>query len=86
MPMKLFFTDLAQRALTLVSGKTACNLFRHFALNFFIFSLYRSSNQTEVEERFQAFSNRLPVFISMVKEMSSIQGLQKVCDILSENP
>ncbi|KAL9906872.1 calcium-independent phospholipase A2 VIA isoform 1-T1 [Glossina fuscipes fuscipes] len=50
------------------------------------FSLYRSSNQHETEEKFNTFMHRLPVFVSIVKEFYNVNGLQKLCDILTENP
>ncbi|XP_017081157.1 85/88 kDa calcium-independent phospholipase A2 isoform X2 [Drosophila eugracilis] len=50
------------------------------------FSLYRSPVQQEAEERFNAFLQRLPVFVSIVKEYYNVNGLQKVCDALAENP
>ncbi|XP_037933681.1 85/88 kDa calcium-independent phospholipase A2 isoform X2 [Teleopsis dalmanni] len=50
------------------------------------FSLYRSTTQTEAEEKFNTFIHRLPIFVSIVKEFYNINGLQKVCDILTENP
>nr|XP_016934783.1 85/88 kDa calcium-independent phospholipase A2 isoform X1 [Drosophila suzukii] len=50
------------------------------------FSLYRSPVQQEAEERFNAFLQRLPVFVSIVKEYYNVNGLQKACDALAENP
>ncbi|KAI8040718.1 hypothetical protein M5D96_006661 [Drosophila gunungcola] len=50
------------------------------------FSLYRSPVQQEAEERFNAFMQRLPVFVSIVKEYYNVNGLQKACDALAENP
>ncbi|XP_030372689.1 85/88 kDa calcium-independent phospholipase A2 isoform X2 [Scaptodrosophila lebanonensis] len=50
------------------------------------FSLYRSPVQQEAEDKFNAFMQRLPVFVSIVKEYYNVNGLQKVCDALSENP
>ncbi|KAH8257606.1 hypothetical protein KR038_011853 [Drosophila bunnanda] len=50
------------------------------------FSLYRSPVQSEAEERFNAFLQRLPVFVSIVKEYYNVNGLQKTCDTLAENP
>ncbi|XP_017091053.2 85/88 kDa calcium-independent phospholipase A2 isoform X1 [Drosophila bipectinata] len=50
------------------------------------FSLYRSAVQSEAEERFNAFRQRLPVFVSIVKEHYNINGLQKTCDALADNP
>ncbi|XP_037045409.1 85/88 kDa calcium-independent phospholipase A2 isoform X2 [Bradysia coprophila] len=50
------------------------------------YSLYRAANQAEAEEKFYAFTQRLPVFLGIAKEMFTVSGLQKICDILSENP
>lgn len=48
--------------------------------------MYRSATQAEVEEKFQAFSHRIPDFVLMAKEYYNVQGLQKICDVLSEHP
>ncbi|KAL7735011.1 hypothetical protein ACLKA6_011274 [Drosophila palustris] len=50
------------------------------------FSLYRSPLQQDAEEKFNTFMQRLPIFVGIVKEYYSVNGLQKVCDALSENP
>ncbi|XP_037905718.1 85/88 kDa calcium-independent phospholipase A2 isoform X2 [Hermetia illucens] len=50
------------------------------------FSLFRASTQAEAEDRFNAFIHRLPVFVTVVKEYYNINGLQKVCDALADNP
>ncbi|XP_067644660.1 85/88 kDa calcium-independent phospholipase A2 isoform X2 [Eurosta solidaginis] len=50
------------------------------------FSLYRSPSQRDAEDRFNAFVHRLPVFVSIVKEFYNVNGIQKVCDALTENP
>ncbi|XP_036335725.1 85/88 kDa calcium-independent phospholipase A2-like isoform X3 [Rhagoletis pomonella] len=50
------------------------------------FSLYRSPLQQDAEDRFNAFVHRLPVFVTIVKEFYNVNGLQKVCDALAENP
>lgn len=36
--------------------------------------------------KFDAFTHRVPNFVQMVKSMYNIPGLQKICDILVENP
>lgn len=36
--------------------------------------------------RFEAYTNRVPNFVQMVKEYYNVPGLQKICDILTENP
>lgn len=36
--------------------------------------------------RFEAFTHRVPNFVQMVKDMYNVPGLQKICDILTENP
>lgn len=33
-------------------------------------SLYRATNQTEAEEKFNAFLHRLPTFVSIAKEVN----------------
>ncbi|XP_014090407.1 85/88 kDa calcium-independent phospholipase A2 [Bactrocera oleae] len=50
------------------------------------FSLFRSPLQQEAEDRFNAFVHRLPVFVSIVKEFFNVNGIQRVCDALAENP
>ncbi|XP_065359483.1 85/88 kDa calcium-independent phospholipase A2 isoform X2 [Calliphora vicina] len=50
------------------------------------FSLYRSPSQQETEEKFNAFLHRLPLFVSIVKEFYNVNGLQKLSDVLTENP
>ncbi|XP_075164146.1 calcium-independent phospholipase A2 VIA isoform X1 [Haematobia irritans] len=50
------------------------------------FSLFRSPSQQEAEDKFNAFLHRLPLFVSIVKEFYNVNGLQKLSDILTENP
>ncbi|XP_055689252.1 85/88 kDa calcium-independent phospholipase A2 isoform X2 [Lutzomyia longipalpis] len=50
------------------------------------FSLYRAQTQNEAEEKFNAFVHRLPVFVQIIKEWYNVNGLQKICDALIENP
>ncbi|XP_053684981.1 85/88 kDa calcium-independent phospholipase A2 isoform X2 [Sabethes cyaneus] len=50
------------------------------------YSLYRASTQEEGEEKFEAFHQRLPELVKMVREMYNINGLQKLCDTLVEHP
>lgn len=42
----------------------------HLIVNCFFFSLYRALNQVEAEEKFNAFIQRLPVFIGIAKDVS----------------
>lgn len=37
-----------------------------------VFSLFRASTQAEAEDRFNAFIHRLPVFVTVVKEVSTL--------------
>ncbi|XP_055842006.1 85/88 kDa calcium-independent phospholipase A2 isoform X1 [Episyrphus balteatus] len=50
------------------------------------FSLYRATSQDEAEDKFNAFLHRLPIYVSIVKEQYNVNGLQKICDVLIENP
>lgn len=50
------------------------------------FSLYRAPSKEDGEEKFLALMHRLPTFVSVVKEWLNVNGLQKVCDILIDNP
>ncbi|XP_058459229.1 85/88 kDa calcium-independent phospholipase A2 isoform X2 [Malaya genurostris] len=50
------------------------------------YSLYRASTQSEAEDKFEAFHQRLPELVKMVREMYNISGLQKLCDTLIEHP
>lgn len=50
------------------------------------FSLYRAETQDEALLKFEAFTHRVPNFVTMAHQYYNIPGLQKVCDILTENP
>ncbi|XP_035785979.1 85/88 kDa calcium-independent phospholipase A2-like isoform X3 [Anopheles albimanus] len=50
------------------------------------YSLYRATTQAEAEEKFEAFHQRLPELVKIVREMYNMNGLQKLCDILIEHP
>ncbi|XP_062542615.1 85/88 kDa calcium-independent phospholipase A2 isoform X5 [Armigeres subalbatus] len=50
------------------------------------YSLYRSATQAEAEEKFEAFHQRLPELVKMIRELYNINGLQKLCDTLIEYP
>uniref|UniRef100_A0A182WCR4 phospholipase A2 n=1 Tax=Anopheles minimus TaxID=112268 RepID=A0A182WCR4_9DIPT len=50
------------------------------------YSLYRAPTQSAAEEKFEAFHQRLPELVKIVREMYNINGLQKLCDVLIENP
>jgi calcium-independent phospholipase A2 len=49
-------------------------------------SLFRAQTQDEAMTRFEAYTHRVPNFVQMVKEYYNVPGLQKICDILTENP
>ena len=36
--------------------------------------------------RFESYTQRVPNFVQMAKEYYNVPGLQKICDILTENP
>lgn len=79
--MKLFLIDCVQTISTQHTGEL-----NHFFISKMLFkfslitemlknlfnknSLYRATNQTEAEEKFNAFMNRLPTFVSIAKEVS----------------
>ncbi|XP_030753365.1 85/88 kDa calcium-independent phospholipase A2 isoform X2 [Sitophilus oryzae] len=50
------------------------------------FSLFRANNLDDAEVKFTILHDKLPVFIEIAKEMYNINGLQKICDVLSEHP
>uniref|UniRef100_A0A182QI25 phospholipase A2 n=1 Tax=Anopheles farauti TaxID=69004 RepID=A0A182QI25_9DIPT len=50
------------------------------------YSLYRAPTQAAAEEKFEAFHQRLPELVKIVREMYNINGLQKLCDTLIEYP
>lgn len=50
------------------------------------YSLYRATTLVTAEEKFEAFHQRLPELVKIVREMYNINGLQKLCDVLVENP
>lgn len=50
------------------------------------FSLYRAETQDIAMERFETFTHRVPNFVAMVSAYYNIPGLQKLCDLLIENP
>uniref|UniRef100_A0A1I8P9V4 Uncharacterized protein n=1 Tax=Stomoxys calcitrans TaxID=35570 RepID=A0A1I8P9V4_STOCA len=58
----------------------------HTESNTTSFSLFRSASNQEAEDKFNAFQHRLPLFVSIVNEFYNVSGLQKLSDILSENP
>lgn len=64
---------------------TTCFLFSLFH-SFPIISLFRAQTQDEATTRFEAFQHRVPNFVQMVREMYNVPGLQKICDVLAENP
>lgn len=49
-------------------------------------SLFRAQTQEDALAKFEAFTHRVPNFVQMVKEYYNVPGLQKICDILTENP
>lgn len=51
-----------------------------------VHSLYRAETQDEAIERFEAFTHRVPNFVAMVQQYYNIPGIQKICDLLAENP
>ena len=54
--------------------------------SFAIFSLYRAETQDDALSKFEAFTHRVPNFVTMANQYYNIPGLQKVCDLLIENP
>ncbi|KAG5681964.1 hypothetical protein PVAND_011364 [Polypedilum vanderplanki] len=50
------------------------------------YSLFRAETQEEALARFEAYTHRVPNFVTMVNQYYNIPGLQKVCDLLTENP
>ncbi|CAH0398863.1 unnamed protein product [Chilo suppressalis] len=48
-----------------------------------MYSLFRSENQEEAEERFIIYKGKIPQFINITKECT-VASLQKLCDTLSE--
>ncbi|KAL1518183.1 hypothetical protein ABEB36_001845 [Hypothenemus hampei] len=50
------------------------------------FSLYRADVLNEAELKFIIFHDKVPIFIEIAKEMCNVNGLQKICDVLSEHP
>lgn len=51
-----------------------------------VYSIFRSEERDEAEIKFLCFKDKVPVFIEIAKEMANLQGLQKICDTLSEHP
>ncbi|CAG9794023.1 unnamed protein product [Diatraea saccharalis] len=49
-----------------------------------VYSLFRSENQEEAEERFITYKERIPLYIKITKECT-VPSLQKLCDVLSEH-
>lgn len=50
------------------------------------YSLFRAETQEEALTRFEAYTHRVPNFVTMVSQYYNIPGLQKICDLLTENP
>lgn len=50
------------------------------------FSVFRSENSEEAEIKFLCFKDKLPVFIEIAKDFCNLNGIQRVCDTLIENP
>lgn len=48
--------------------------------------MYRAETQDEALGKFEAFQHRVPNFVTMATQYYNIPGLQKVCDLLTENP
>ena len=65
-------------------------LMTHSVITIFIIfthnSLYRAETQEMAIERFETFTHRVPNFVAMVQSFNNIPSLQKVCDLLIENP
>lgn len=58
----------------------------HSLFSYLSYSLFRADTQEEALIRFEAFTHRIPNFVAMVNQYYNIPGLQKVCDLLTENP
>lgn len=50
------------------------------------YSLYRSNDVHAAEIRFLELKDKVPHLIQLSKDLSSLQGIQKLCDALRENP
>ncbi|XP_065160438.1 85/88 kDa calcium-independent phospholipase A2 isoform X2 [Atheta coriaria] len=50
------------------------------------FSLYRSAEKEEAENKFVCFKDKVPTFVVIAKEMTNLNGLQRLCDTLTEHP
>ncbi|XP_076272916.1 calcium-independent phospholipase A2 VIA isoform X3 [Rhynchophorus ferrugineus] len=49
------------------------------------FSLVRTNTLDEAKAKFTILHDKLPVFVEIAKEMCNVNGLQKICDVLSEH-
>ncbi|CAG9861353.1 unnamed protein product [Phyllotreta striolata] len=50
------------------------------------FSLFRSQDAEESEQKFSIYKGKISPFVEAAKEMLNVQGVQKLCDALSEHP
>ncbi|KAK5642233.1 hypothetical protein RI129_008400 [Pyrocoelia pectoralis] len=50
------------------------------------FSLFRSEDREEAEVKFICLKDKVPVFIEIAKDLCNLNGIQRVCDTLTENP
>ncbi|XP_063216662.1 85/88 kDa calcium-independent phospholipase A2 isoform X2 [Bacillus rossius redtenbacheri] len=49
-------------------------------------SLFRAKTQHDAEVKFLEFKDKIPVLVTVAKELCNLQSLQKLCDAISQNP
>lgn len=50
------------------------------------FSLFRSEKNESAESKFNQLKDKLPVILSVTKEVCNVTTIQKICDVLETNP
>ncbi|KAF5307036.1 hypothetical protein FQR65_LT07179 [Abscondita terminalis] len=50
------------------------------------YSLFRSDNKDEAEIKFISLKDKVPVFVEIAKDFCNLNGIQRVCDVLTEHP
>ncbi|XP_026463119.1 85/88 kDa calcium-independent phospholipase A2-like isoform X1 [Ctenocephalides felis] len=50
------------------------------------YSVFRSDKRDEADQQFLCYKDKLPIFIDIAKSMCHLQGIQKICDALTEHP
>ncbi|XP_065217015.1 85/88 kDa calcium-independent phospholipase A2-like [Planococcus citri] len=50
------------------------------------YSIFRSLDISEAEVKFVTYKDKIPVLLNVCKDACKVDSLQKICDVLNENP